>query len=249
MRTDDQRGAENPTSAGDSKSAPTAVSEHQRHIGKVLIVVALAVLFFLVLSGALIVWMFYSKQSDVPITVASFRADYQENSPRAGWRYLWNPAGEIGKTTNYVPLVWNGSAYGPNDNPERPQPGPAHYVRISKSGGHPAHGKPQRGDIDTYVIYAFTVTNRGFYAVTNSYIIRSDGKLNGDVNLRLYVNEILVGPEITCDSKTPVPFDRPLGDLNPGDSIYVAVGPNGMDRNDNFQIDFSLNFSKPKKNR
>ena len=85
--------------------------------------------------------------------------------------------------------------------------------------------------------------------LTNSYLIRNDGKLNGNVNLRVYLNEIVIEPDVVGDSKTPKPFDRPLGNLDPGDSVYVAVGPNGMDRNDSFQLDFSLAFHKAEKKR
>jgi hypothetical protein len=233
----------------DSGGAPhkTVASGKDRRIGRLLIAIAVVVLFLLLVGGALIGWFIYStKRANSWTTITSFHADFQENSPRPGWRYLWNPAGEIGKTNHYVDLVWNGSAYGPNDNPERPQPGPAHFLRVSKSGGHPGHGKPQRGDIDTYVIFALTVTNRGFFVITNSSFVRNDAKINGDVNLRVYLNETLVGPEVTCDTKTSVSFDRPLGDLNPNDWIYVAVGPNGMDRNDSFGLDFAVAFRKGK---
>jgi hypothetical protein len=238
------------TLTDDGGARPAVTSARSRRIGKALIGIAMAILFLLIVGGSLIVWLIYSSRTPSPeITVASFRADFQEAQPRSGWRYLWNPAGEIGKTNHYVDLNWNGVAYGANDSPERPQPGPAHYVRISKSGGHPGHGKPQRGDIDTYVIFAFTVTNRGFYVITNSYIIRSDAKLNGDVNLRVYVNESVVDPEIICGSKTPVRFDRSLGNLEAGDSLYVAVGPNGMDRNDAFQLDFGVAFRKAERSQ
>ena len=113
-------------------------------------------------------------------------------------------------------------------------------MRVSKEGGHPGHGKNQRGDIDTYVIFAYTVTNAGFYLITNSFLSRTDGKVNGNDNLRVFVNEQSSGPEIIIETKTAQPFDRALGRLNEGDSVYVAVGPNGMDRNDHFKLDFTL---------
>ena len=231
--------------------ADGVTSAKAQRIGKALIIIAVGVLFLLILGGSAVVLMIYlSKDSNPWVSVASFRSDFQEVSPRAGWRYLWNPAGEIGKTNHYVNLVWNGTSYGPSESPERPQPGPAHYVRISKSGGHPGHGKPQRGDIDTYVLFAFTVTNRGVYMITNSSLIRNDGNVNGDINLRVYVNETRVGPEVICDTRTSVnSFDYSLGELNPGDSLYVAVGPNGMDRNDSFHLDFTAVFRKAEKRR
>jgi hypothetical protein len=234
-----------PNSLTPSREAIDSIKT--RRMGKALVAISLVVLFLLILGGSTVVWLVYSSHKATRwTTVASFRADYRETRPQPGWRYLWNPAGEIGKSNHYVDLVWNGASYGANENPDRPQPGPAHYVRVSKSGGHPGHGKPQRGDIDTYVIFAVTITNRGFFVITNSSLDRNDGKINGDVNLRVYVNEAVIGPEVICDSKNPVPFDRPLGNLNPGDSLYVAVGPNGMDRNDSFGLDFAVAFRKAK---
>src|SRR5215213_3203555 len=85
----------------------TAASGKDRRIGRVLIAIAVAVLFLLIVGGGLIGWFMYSsKRANSWTTITSFRADFQENSPRPGWRYLWNPAGEIGKTNHYVDLVW-----------------------------------------------------------------------------------------------------------------------------------------------
>jgi hypothetical protein len=207
-----------------------------------LIAIAVAVLILLIFGGTVILWMIYraTRKPTPPLTVASFRADYQEGSPAPGWKYLWNPSGEVGKTNNYRDLIWNGQAYAFDENPSLPRAAPARFLRIYRGAGHPGQGQKQRGDIDTYAIMGFTVTNTGFYLITNSYVSRTDGKVNGNINVRVFINEMLIGPELVSESKTRESFDRPIGVLKAGDCLYVAVGPNGMDRNDHFQIDFTL---------
>ena len=58
--------------------------------------------------------------------------------------------------------------------------------------------------------------------------------------VRVFVNEQSTGPELICKSKEGEPFDRVLGELGANDTVYVAVGPNGMDTNDQFDLDFTL---------
>jgi len=215
------------------------VDQRTRRIGKRLIALAIALLLLIVFSGGVAVWIF-THPPPKPIRVASFGADYKEGSPGPGWRYLWNPAAEIGKTDAYRPLVWNGSRYGSDDNPEFPRPDPGHYVRISGHGGHPGRGKTQRPTFDIFVIVGFTVTNGGFYSITNSSIRRHDGDFKGDIQLRVFINEQPTGPDFICKSKTGQPFDRPVGELRAKDTVYVAVGPNGADTNDQFDLDFTL---------
>jgi len=220
----------------------TDEAQRRRRIGRLLIATAVAILVLLIIGGTLTSWVIYqaTRKPAPMITVASFRADYQEGTPPPGWAYLWNPSGEIGKTNNYRDLIWNGQAYAFDDNPSLPRAAPARFLRIYRGAGHPGQGTNQRGDIDTYAIMGFTVTNTGFYLITNSYLFRTDGKVNGNINLQVFINEMLISPEIISDSKTPQSFDRAVGVLKPGDCLYVAVGPNGIDRNDHFQIDFTL---------
>src|SRR5262249_19782618 len=149
--------------------------------------IALAILFIIIMGGALTVWIIYQIDQRRLVQVASFRSDFQGPTPRPGWRYLWNPVGEIGRTNNYKDMVWNGRGYAFDEDPTMPRPAPAHYMRIDKGSGHPGHGKSQRGDIDTYAIIAFVVSQSGTYLLTNSYLARTDGKVNGDVNLRVFV--------------------------------------------------------------
>jgi hypothetical protein len=219
--------------------AGPAVDEKTRRIGNRLIAVAIAVLLLIVLSGGVAVWKLTHRPPEL-IRVASFRADYQEGNPGSGWQYLWNPTAEIGKTDAYRPLVCNGVRYGSDENPNFPRPEPGAYVRLSRHGGHPGRGKTQRGTFDIYVIVGFTVTNQGYYSITNSSVRRHDGDFKGDIMVRVFINEQPAGPELLCSSKPGQPFDRVLGELKANDTVYVAVGPNGADTNDQFDLDFNL---------
>lgn len=180
----------------------------------------------------------------VPQVIASYQGDYQENGPPKGWRYLWNASGPIGEAANYLSLQWDGRRYTAMQTPEWPKPAPVRYLRLTEAGGHPAQGMGQSreagNEFDRFVIAAFTVPETGKYWITNSSLSRNDGILNGSIHLRVFVNNQEIGPLVHCHTREGQPFDRALGKLSVGDTIYVAVGPNEMDTNDSFGWDFSI---------
>jgi hypothetical protein len=186
------------------------------------------------------VWMIFGAPPPLSTAVvASFRAQFRPGIPRAGWHYVWNADAEIGKTNGYRELVWNGGSYGSDDDPQFPRAAPAGWVNVSRVGGHPGFGRNQNR-FDTYAIVGFTVTNTGCYIITNSFIMRDDGDFRGDINLRVFVNEQRVGSELIANTKMHQPFDRSLGTLQSGDTLFVAIGPNGVDYNDHFVLDFEI---------
>ena len=182
--------------------------------------------------------------STVPVIIASYQGDYQPNSPPKGWRYLWNAGGPIGEAANYVSLQWDGRRYSPMNPPAYPGPAPVKYLRLAEAGGHPGQGMEQGQEVgnalDRFVIAAFTVTEAGTFSITNSSLKRNDGALNGSVQLRVFVNDREMGEPMYCEVREQLPFDRTLGSLTRGDTIYVAVGPNKLDTNDSFGWDFSI---------
>jgi hypothetical protein len=125
-----------------------------------------------------------------------------------------------------------------------PAPNPAHYLRLSDVGGHPGNGPAQtssRGiDHEHAVIIAFAVQESGGYSVGHSFISRTAGGKNGAVRLQVFVDDRNVGADIFCRSREPMPFDRELGRLPAGTTIYVVVGPDETDVNDGFNLDFSI---------
>jgi RNA polymerase sigma factor (sigma-70 family) len=184
------------------------------------------------------------RNTTVPAIIASYQGDYQQTSPSKGWRYLWNAGGPVGDSASYASLQWDGRRYSPMSPPAYPGPAPVRYLRLTEAGGHPGQGMDQGQEVgnslDRFVIAAFTVTEAGEYWITNSAVWRNDGAMNGSVELRVFVNDREVGPLVQCEVREHLLFDRALGRLSRGDTIYVGVGPNKMDTNDSFGWDFAI---------
>ena len=71
------------------------------------------------------------------------------------------------------------------------------------------------------------------------------------VELRVFINDMmtplfssLVGSAGPGDL-SPMFFDMALGQLSPGDVIYVAIGPNGSDQFDSVNLDFTIEKAVP----
>ncbi len=174
--------------------------------------------------------------------VAAYRADFQPERPRQGWRYYWNAGGSVGDTNAYFELHWRNGRYQPSDL--YPDPGPAGYLRLEKIGGHPGRSStriaPDGQELAAAAVISFTVRDAGAYVLTNSFILRHDGGRGGDVRMQTFVNGRKVGEDLHCDSREGISFDRSLGVLSAGSTIYVCVSPNGADTYDSFGIDFAI---------
>lgn len=179
-----------------------------------------------------------------PRVMASLQAQLQPGQPAEGWRYLWNAGGELGQSAHYEELKWNGNSYSPEGRKEYPQKAPARYLKLVGGGGHCGNGSGQGLDkgnnADRYVIVAHTVRESGSHRIIRSSVVRRDGMLNGSIDLRVFVNDREIGRPLYCRDAEGIPFDRKLGRLKKGDTIYVAVGPNEIDMNDSFGLDFSI---------
>ena len=182
-----------------------------------------------------------------PKVIASFVGDYQEEKPKPNWLYLWNATGPIGTATNYAALQWNDVIYRPYKTEEYPQPRPAHFLRLGRGTGHPGQGPAQTRvpDFDErFVIIGFVVSDPGRYWLTNSTISRHVGRKEGNIHLQVFVNDTEIGHSLDCRSNEGIPFNRSLGRLSTGDTIYVAIGPGETDVNDSFDLDFAIARSK-----
>lgn len=178
--------------------------------------------------------------------VAGYQDDFQEVTPAPGWEYLWNEGGAIGDADNYTPLLWNNApvplGYDVDGTPANPAPDPGRWAIIREFGGHPGAGVATDGGVDRYVIAAYTVSGTADYAITDGFLrtVRSDGPSNG-VELRVYVNDTFVpGSQLIVSQLSESPFSVPLGTVNAGDTIYVAIGPNGHDWFDSFHMDYTI---------
>ena len=112
---------------------------------------------------------------------------------------------------------------------------------MTAEGGHPGHGPWQtRLPYEFYAIYAYTIPERGTYRLANSSLGRRKGEKSGTIHVRVLVNDREMGPDLVCRSAEGIPFDRELGTLVAGDTVYVAVGPGEADGEDSFTIDFAI---------
>jgi len=176
-----------------------------------------------------------------PGIVASFRNDFQETEPKPGWSYLWNAKGAIDQQANYVALQWDGQRYHASGDQPYPARSASHYLRITRGAGHPGGGlREAPRDVEHYVIAAFTVPRSARYSITGSRIVRLVGQTCGAVDLRVFVDGREIGTSVLCESREGLDFDRPLGKISSGSTIYVAVGPGDTDCDDSFEWDFSI---------
>src|SRR5262245_38572484 len=107
----------------------------------------LTLLFLACLVGLLFLWRFglsYLTRPLATVVLAGYRADFQSEKPKAGWRFLWNAYGEIGNARAYGDLVWNGQLFALDTDPKLPRAAPARFLRLSKGGGHPGLGSQQQ---------------------------------------------------------------------------------------------------------
>jgi hypothetical protein len=187
--------------------------------------------------------------------VADYRDDFKTHAPLPGWSYQWNENGPITSAANYVNLVWRtagsnysgrGSATFPEANTE------GAYVQFTSTGGHPGRGNTQQTPTtlpDRFAIAAYTVKLDGYYAVSSGFVTGSSTLGNGG---QVIVNVETLNADNVTTTTTPkfTSTYAPATTLNltgintgfmrKGDTIYVCVGPNTVDGNDSFSIDFSI---------
>lgn len=180
--------------------------------------------------------------------VADYRDDFKTHAPLPGWSYQWNKNGPITSPANYVTLAWrtsgsNYSSKGSTTFPEVLTEGA--YVQLTSTGGHPGRGTTQAETNDRFAIAAYTVKLTGYYAVSNGFVTGSSTAGNG--------GQVIVYTETNAGATYTQKFSSTyaagttltltalnMGQLQAGDTIYVCVGPNTVDGNDSFSIDFSI---------
>src|SRR5262249_18598906 len=121
-----------------------------------------------------------------------------------------------------------------------PRPDPGAYLRLDRSGGHPGRGS-QQAKIDYYAIAAYTIQpadGNAYYRLASSSLRRGNGL---EVLVQLGGRSPLFGGKVPRDPNPAAVFDTNIGLLAPGETIYVAVGPDGNDGSDTFtDFDFTI---------
>lgn len=177
---------------------------------------------------------------------AAVAADYTDDfafaGPAAGWEYVWNENGPVGDDANYSPLLPSGTQYDQNGIAGLPDAEPGAFVSLNAQSGHPGRGAGDApGDgIDHAAIAGFTVGISGSYDILAALSRRIVG---GTIDVDVFRNnDLLLSLNGIANSNT---FSTSLGNLNKGDTIYFALGPNGADGSDGTNFDFTLFVTVP----
>ena len=191
-----------------------------------------------------------SSASAATISVANYQADFQGFTPATGWSYQTNSSGAIGNSANYANMLSNPTGTQYNLTGSATLPVGSSYASLSAGGGHPGTGTAQVAGVDRYVIAAYTIQSTdvtgyimdGPFQLTNTSIVRPS--TNGQsLSLQVYVNNTLIGPADVISGTSVTTFDRTLGYIEVGDTVYVAVGPNTSHSNDSFgAFNFTIQF-------
>ena len=177
-------------------------------------------------------------------------------APAAGWSYLWNANGPLGNSANYVPLVRDSSGnWETAANSGYPDPAPANGLRVSSTGMVPGNGAGQTA-VQRYAIVAYTIQasdlTEGGNALMDTYSFNVPVTSADGIDSVIYVNNNQIvssplPPGIVYDQNTPGAFPVPLGQLNVGDTIYVATGagflPTATDIGDALTMDFKVTLA------
>ena len=170
-------------------------------------------------------------------TVADYRDDFSAVAAEvvSGWSYKTNGSGTIGTSSGYADLDSNNYDYYTSESSD--------YGVLSKNGGHTGSGT-NVSSADSFIIGAYTVSQNGTYFLKDGFVEFPKGSCSpysngGDV--RVYVNDTLKESTLVANESTHV-LDMELDQLNSGDTIYVAVGPNGTDGCDSFKMDYSIDY-------
>ena len=199
--------------------------------------------------------------------VADYADDFSHPAPAPGWSYLWNANGPVGTAANYVPLVADGVAgryETQNQTPDAfPDEAPGSSTSATGTTLIPGQGTAQNA-IERYVIAAYTISEADLAAATGNQLVLDDyrfavsaASIDG-VTAKLFKNDFLLVeqpliPGLIFTSETPDANGGPIG-LGPfaaGDTLYVAIGSNGIapvppfgpggtDTGDSLDVDYSI---------
>ena len=182
------------------------------------------------------------------VSVGNFQSDFQTGAPTAGWKYAWDPKGKVGKSSAYVPLLWSEAAQAYNTTGgattvPNPKSHNDDYLSLAAGSGHPGQSKylPMAG----YTIQQDDGV--GYYRLTDTSIqlagTPTDKKDDG-LSVLVYVNDTQIGSAQSVPFGSGlVNFDRILGTLNVGDTVWVMIDPLKNNNNNSF-INFNFSLQK-----
>jgi hypothetical protein len=182
------------------------------------------------------------------VSISNFQSDFQTGTPATGWKYAWDPKGKVGKSSAYVPLLWSEAAHAYNTTGSattvpNPKSHKDDYLSLADGSGHPGQSKylPMAG----YTIQQDD--GAGYYRLTDTSIELADSPTStkdDGLSVLVYVNDTQVGSAQSVPFGSGiVNFDRMLGTLNVGDTVWVMIDPLKNNNNNAF---LNFNFSLQK---
>ncbi|TLD72693.1 hypothetical protein FEM03_01050 [Phragmitibacter flavus] len=183
--------------------------------------------------------------------IADYRDDFKPVAPLPGWSYCWNQTGAVSNPLSYRNLAWtpSSSRYGVSGLvvPDMTVPEGA-YASLNSTGGHPGRGTAQATAADRFAIAGYTVKLAGYYGISSSFVTIGTAASNGgQVVIYTDTNGGATFTNKHTSTFAPTvahPFNGNVGYLQPGDTIYVGIGPNGHDGSDSFTLDFSIVYKE-----
>jgi hypothetical protein len=199
--------------------------------------------------------------------VGNYQADFQAGAPATGWRYAWNPKGKVGASSalvglrsrfvrtqkdivaassSFVGLQWSDAAQAYNTTggatpTPNPKSHPDDFLTLTSIGGHPGSS--------TYMPMAgYTIQSDdgdGYYRIADSSIQLAKGQIaaaDDSLQVWIYVNDTKIGtPTAVPKNGLLANFDRLLGALHVGDTVWVMIDALKNNNNDAFtNFNFSL---------
>ncbi len=182
----------------------------------------------------------YGEPTNLPVT--GFSTGFNGATPDAGWAYLWNSTTELGDSTGYASLLWDGVSLFDSDGvvgmPDATAMGNGH---IGNGIMHPGKGVVGEAKLfNRYAIAEYTVAEDGYYSITSSSVSNTCGGGDGVEVITMIDDIILPGSQVGVIVAGNL--DRNLGYLVAGSRIAVALGPNNGYACDDTAIDWDITF-------
>jgi hypothetical protein len=184
------------------------------------------------------------------VHISKYREEFQPNAPAEGWTYAWNSNGKLGNSDNFSPLVWSdvANAYnttGAATTVSGKKSNDDDYLQLHANWGHP-------GQQDFMPIVGYTIQDEdgeGVYRLVDSSLQKTDStKSKGEdgLGVLVYLNDTLLGSTDVSTNGATANFDRQLGNLSVGDTVWVMIDPLNSQSYDAFtNFDFSLQKLMP----
>ena len=196
--------------------------------------------------------------------VADYQGNYTPTTFAPGWSYRWNPANVplttgtgqsvAANTANWVPLAFNstGNAFETASTGAVPLAAPGSFLSAGPTAVHLGDTSTQAADHNShYVILAYTFSAQQIASNGNNLTFHtSNFNVPADISLdpldvEIFKNTQPVAPPFTFPAGTVFSDsifgqDYPFGTVQPGDTLYIALGGTGNYSGQSIGVSYTL---------